>query len=160
MPNIRTDMQLRTLLRTARKAARLSQDAAAKRAGVSRAWWRRLESAAEVTVTEDTLTEMMEAVGVQPEHLRALGHQALAENLARRLEFDKVTVNNSATLEQYLMHAPASEEVKLALVITARTMREIQRGDEPFADRFPGPARTRRGTPEGGPFPENKEDGL
>lgn len=155
MATTRPDTQLRTLLRTARRAAHLSQQEAARRAGVSRAWWRRIESAAEITVTEETLTEMMEAVGVQPEHLRALGHNDLAESLTRRREFDKVTANSTAALEQYLMNAPASDEVKLALVITVRTMHEIQRGDEPFADRFPGPARTRRGGP--GPL-HGKED--
>lgn len=129
-----TDQALRDLLRDARGASKLSQEAAARRAGISRGYWRRVENATEVSVKLSTLLDMLRAVDIRPRHLRRIGHMNLADELAKR----EVFASDGATpddLQEYLSHAPASDEMKRALMVVARTYSEvIKYGGDPLSD--------------------------
>lgn len=80
---------------------------------------------------------MAEAVGIQPAHLDTVGQGRLAEILRRRQDFDRQASNAHDDAERYLMKAPLPDDIKIALVMTARALREVRRG-EPFADQFLG----------------------
>jgi hypothetical protein len=145
METITANANLRMLLRTGRRHARLSQRNAAELAGVSPAWWKRVESAYETKVATDTLTDMLTAVGVLPEHLDKLGELQVAEALMARQEFHRVArehddgFSDGQDLEKYLMAAPASESLRHELIayVRARRLPRIGVGRvEPFADLF------------------------
>jgi transcriptional regulator with XRE-family HTH domain len=118
-----TDAHLCALLKTARRAARLSQLEAAQRANRSRTWWRRVESGPRA-VGEETLLDMLAAVSVCPEHLDAAGHPRLATLLRKRREFESHAAT-AQDLERYLATAPAPEATRRALIITARAVEEF-----------------------------------
>lgn len=136
---------LRSLLRTARKASRLSQKEAAAKAGVSVAWWKRVESAYETSVAPETLAAMLDAAGAVPLHLEAMGEYALARLLEARQSFretaDGTRPRDSSLLEAYLLNAPASENIRLALVAFARNLHTLRLRPEPFQDQFLPPVK-------------------
>lgn len=146
MVNFATNQNLRSLLRTARSLARLSQKEAARKAGVSPAWWKRVESAAETTVAPETLVSMLDAVGVLPRHLDDLNEHELAELLQSRISFRSAKgpaapeVLDSRALEAYLLKAPAPEDVRQGLVAYARAQRTLRLRTEPFQDQFLPPS--------------------
>lgn len=142
MTTITTNAELRGLLRTGRKHARLSQKDAALKAGVSPAWWKRVESAYETSVAPDTLAAMLESVGVLPEHLYAIGDADMAQRLLARQSFRVVTAHQNnhqdpRALEEYLMKAPAPEDLRQELVAYVRARCQLTPGrTEPFSDQF------------------------
>ena len=134
---ITTDGTLRGLLRTARRHARLSQREAAEKAGCSLSWWRRVESAYETKVTPDGMIDMLDAVGVHPEHLEQIDRPVLAVMLKNRQAFR--IVSSDEGLEEYLMNAPAPPELREELIayVRARTStKPFRYRPEPFADQF------------------------
>lgn len=141
-----TNENLRALLRTARSHARISQKDAAAKAGVSVAWWKRVESAYETAVAPETLAAMLDAVGVVPLHLESMGEYALARLLETHQSF-RETADSSRNrddgrlLEEYLMNAPASDDIRRALVAFARNLRSLRLRPEPFQDQFLPPVK-------------------
>jgi hypothetical protein len=97
-----------------------------------------VENATELGVDDGTMLDMLQAVGVQAKHLRRVGHKELADKLIQR-EIFRSDGATSENLQEYLSHAPADDETKRALMITARTLEEIREGhhSDPFADQFP-----------------------
>lgn len=137
---ITTDSTLRGLLRTARHHAKLSQKEAAEKAGCSPSWWRRVESASEVNVAPDKMANMLDAVGVLPEHLEIIHRPVLAELLRERQAFEEISQDGEG-LEEYLMRAPAPRQLREELIAyvrarTAQPFRYRSYRTEPFADQF------------------------
>jgi transcriptional regulator with XRE-family HTH domain len=134
---ITTNAPLRGLLRTARRHTRLSQKEAAAKAGVSSAWWKRVESAYETSVSAETLADMLDAVGVLPGHLDDLGEHVLAELIIARQSFRDTVTSSQESLEEYLMNAPAADDLRHELITYVRTrsvLRTIR--SDPFTDQF------------------------
>jgi transcriptional regulator with XRE-family HTH domain len=133
---ITTNSRLRGLLRTARRSTRLSQKDAALKAGVSPAWWKRVESAYDTSVAAETLADMLDAVNVLPEHLQRLDEDDLAELMAARQSFRTIKESTQPSLEEYLMKAPASDELRRELVTYVRARQFTHIRTEPFSDQF------------------------
>lgn len=131
-----TNAKLRGLLRTARRSAKLSQNDAAAKAGVSTTWWKRIESAYETTVSGETFASMLDAVGVIPAHLTELNEPGVAELLAAHQAFRTIGDATRVSLEEYLMKAPAPEELRLELIAYVKARNMMRFREEPFADQF------------------------
>lgn len=143
---IQTDETLRRLLRTARRRAGLTQDEAAKLAGVTQGWWKKVENASNLNVTEELMASMLAIVGIMPKTLKDRGYPDLACLVDEWLSLDDN--DSTLSLEDYLRNAPAPPALRNALVLYARTWEHMDDGarSEPFADQFM-PARIQRRRP-------------
>jgi hypothetical protein len=142
-----TDEALRWLIRTARARTGLSQKQAAQKIpGVGTSWLRHIESAWHTTVSTEALLNICEALVILPQHLRDLTDQTgkhpwgwLADELAKRQRLSSLALGGEE-LEQYLLAAPASAELKTALIAFARSYVSMQGKEasrlDPFADAF------------------------
>lgn len=133
---VKTTAKLRGLLRTARRVHGFSQRQAAERTPCDLSWWKRIESGYETVVSTDKLIAMLEAVNVGPEHLDDIDAPELAELLLARQSFRDLSTSRES-LEEYLMKAPASEELRHELIIWVRARNAMKVGRlEPFTDQF------------------------
>ena len=65
---------------------RLTQDRLAERIGVTPTWYRKIESGGTVTAATATVCDICQVLGIDPEALRVLGYNDLADVLADRQE--------------------------------------------------------------------------
>lgn len=75
---------LRALILARRKQAHLSQKRAALLAGVTEAWWQRVETGAAPRADADTIARMCYAIDASPEQLDAIGEHTIADAVAAK----------------------------------------------------------------------------
>lgn len=140
--------KVRTILKVARRRTGLTQEAAAKLAGISEAWWRRIENGVVPTATAGTVAAMCHSAGLSAEFVRKRGLEHVAELMDDLQEMDKPALpepepTDDEALERYLMKSPADMETRVALVGFLRSLRAVQHEsrDEPLLEEL---WRTRR----------------
>jgi transcriptional regulator with XRE-family HTH domain len=112
---------LRLLLQVSRRNTGLTQEEAAKLAGISTSWWKKLESGRRTTADEETLAQMLHTVNVQliedlsqpyggiTKRLLMLSANPPEDPDTYLMKTPKTTYSERAALVQYLhsLHRPA-----------------------------------------------------
>lgn len=121
------DGRLRKLIRMHRREkARLTQEEAALRAGISTIYWKRIEQGS-VGAPVDTLARMLYAVEAEAAYLRGAGYEELAlevEERVKALEQGGSPFGDEA--ESHLWRTPGmSDRLRYALIAYLRTVRDV-----------------------------------
>ena len=128
------------LIEAVREKAGLSRREAARRAGISDAWWRYVAAGWQngpVTGTADTVAAMAHAVGVAPGDLEEEGERPDAAEALRKIvarersaEADALPGTEDETLRQIAEFASFPLKVRRAVINLARTMEQNANGEE------------------------------
>lgn len=138
--------ELRHLLRTGRRTCgRLSQKAAAKRAGISPVYWQRIESGSMTAAPAGTLASMFLAAEITPQRAAETGHPGVAAAMTEILK-----ARPEVSAEDYLAAVPgATDEEITALQTVWRALRAKRTMDVAEGSAFRND-RTRKTPGDGG----------
>lgn len=84
---LKVDDNLRLVIKTGRRYAKLTQKEAAEKSGISEIWWAQLESGIKDITTVDTVLDMLQAVKTPPRALVKAGHPDIARALEIRYDW-------------------------------------------------------------------------
>ncbi len=108
---------LRELIRLGRtQVSGVTQRGAAVAAGISESAWRNIETAHQGIALAETLANMLYAVGISPEQLRAIDEPEIADLVERRLTL--LEPEQAPDMEEYLRGTPGLTEEQRAVLIS------------------------------------------